>query len=44
MLTVLETRFMEQMPRLMHELLSQLEQLNKEVAELKEELKKRNGE
>lgn len=44
MLTILETRFMEQVPRLLHSLLDQLEQLNKEVAELKEELKKRNGE
>ena len=43
-MTVLEQRFMEQMPRLLHSLLDELEQLNKEVAELKEELRKRNGE
>lgn len=35
---------MEQMPRLMYQLLEQLEQLNKEVAELKAELKSRNAE
>ena len=38
-MTVLEQRFMEQVPRLMHELLDQLGQLNKEVAELREQLK-----
>lgn len=31
---------MEQMPRLLHDLLDQIEQLTKEVAELKEQLKK----
>ena len=41
---VLEQRYMEQVPRLLHNLLDQLEQLNKEVAELKEELKKKNEE
>jgi cell division septum initiation protein DivIVA len=41
---VLEQRYMEQVPRLLHNLLDQLEQLNKEVAELKEELKRKNEE
>lgn len=39
-MTVLEQRFMEQMPRLLHDLLEEVEQLTKEIAELKEELKK----
>lgn len=39
-MTVLEQRFMEQMPRLLRDLLDQIEQLTKEVAELKEQLKK----
>ena len=43
-MTVLEQRFMEQVPRLMHELLDQLKQLNKEIAELKEQLKAEKGE
>lgn len=38
--TVLETRFMEQMPRILRELTEAVEGLAKEVAELKEELKK----
>lgn len=37
-MTVLEQRFMEQMPRLLHDLLEQVEQLNNEVAELRKEL------
>lgn len=40
MLTILETRFMEQMPKLMHELLDELSTLRKEISELKEQLKK----
>lgn len=39
-MTVLEQRFMEQMPRLLHNLLEEVEKLTKEVAELKEQLKK----
>ena len=39
-MTVLEQRFMEQMPRLLHNLLEEVEQLTNEVAELKEQLKK----
>ena len=39
MLTILETRYMEQMPRLIRELTEAVEGLTKEVAELKEELK-----
>lgn len=39
MLTVLETRYMEQMPRILRELTEAVEGLSKEVAELKEELK-----
>lgn len=39
-MTVLEQRFMEQMPRLLHNLLEEVEQLTKEIAELKEQLKK----
>ena len=38
--TILETRFMEQMPKLMHQLLDELSALRKEVTELKEQLKK----
>lgn len=40
MLTVLETRYMEQMPKLMYQLLDELSALRKEVTELKEQLKK----
>ena len=39
-MTVLEQRFMEQMPRLLHNLLEEVEQLTKEIAELKEQPKK----
>lgn len=38
--TNLETRYMEQMPRLLHNLLDELAALRKEVTELKEQLKK----
>lgn len=38
MLTVLETRYMEQVPRLLYELIDQLKELRKEVEELREEL------
>lgn len=38
--TILETRFMEQMPKLMHQLLDELSALRKEITELKEQLKK----
>ena len=44
MLSVLETRFMERMPSILLDLTKAVESLSKEVAELKEELKKRNGE
>lgn len=36
-MTVLEQRFMEQMPRLLHDLLEQVEQLTNEVAELRKD-------
>ena len=39
MLSVLETRYMEQMPRILLELTEAVENLTKEVAELNEELK-----
>lgn len=39
MLTILETRYMEQMPRTLRELTEAVESLSKEVAELKEALK-----
>lgn len=38
-MNVLEQRFMEQMPRLLHNLLEEVEQLTNEVAELRKELK-----
>lgn len=38
-MTILEQRFMEQVPRLLHNLLEEVEQLTKEIAELREELK-----
>lgn len=41
-LTVLETHYMEQMPRILRELTSAVEELTKEVAELKEQLKNKN--
>jgi hypothetical protein len=37
-MNVLEQRFMEQMPRLLHDLLEEVEQLTNEVAELRKEL------
>lgn len=37
--TILETRYMEQMPRILRELTEAVESLSKEVAELREELK-----
>lgn len=37
--TILETRFMEQMPRLIRELADELADLRKEVADVKELLK-----
>lgn len=37
--TILETRYMEQMPRLLHNLLDELAALRAEVAELRKELK-----
>jgi hypothetical protein len=39
MLTCVEQRFAEQMPRLMHQLIDQIEELTKDVKELKEQLK-----
>lgn len=41
MLTILETRYMEQMPRLMHELIEELGKLTKEVEELNKKLDKK---
>jgi hypothetical protein len=46
-MTVIEERFMNQViqiPHLIRELIQQISELNNEVAELKEELKKRDGE
>ena len=46
-MTIIEQRFMDQViliPNLIRELVQQISELNNEVAELKEELKKRNGE
>lgn len=46
-MTIIEQRFMDQViliPNLIRDLIRQISELNNEVAELKEELKKRNGE
>jgi hypothetical protein len=46
-MTIIEERFMNQViqiPNLIRELIQQISELNNEVAELKEELKKRDGE
>lgn len=43
-MTVLEQKFMEQTPRLLRDIANEMAELRKEVADLKEELKKRNGE
>ena len=37
--TILETRYMEQMPRLLRDLLNELTELKQEVRDLREELK-----
>lgn len=41
MLSILETRYMEQMPRILHELTDEVAALSKEVARLNEALKSR---
>lgn len=38
-MTILESRYMEQMPRLMHQLVEELALLRKEMEELREQLK-----
>ncbi len=43
-MTILETRFMEQMPRLLSKLLEEVTALRVEVAELRKELKTAKGE
>ena len=43
-MTILETRFMEQMPRLLGKLLEEVTALREEVAELRKELKTAKGE
>ena len=40
-MTVLEQRFMEQVPRLLRDMLDEMAELRKEIADLKEELKTR---
>ena len=43
-MTVLEQRFMEQVPRLLRDMLNEMAELRKEIADLKEELKTRETE
>ena len=43
-MTVLEQRFMEQVPRLLRDMLDEMAELRKEIADLKEELKTRKTE
>ena len=43
-MTVLEQRFMEQVPRLLRDMLNEMAELRKEIADLKEELKTRKTE
>ena len=43
-MTVIEQRFMEQIPHLLRDIATELAELRKEIAGLKEELKNRNTE
>ena len=40
--TILETRYMESMPRLLRDLLNELTELKREVKDLRDELQKMN--
>ena len=43
-MSILEQRFMEQVPHLLRDIANEMAELRKEIADLKEELKKRNVE